>query len=119
LEDISTLISQKNELDRKINEMRQRDRDDAINSAMDIITNFSLTSADLFPREGVKTKSVKSKVLPKFRDPKTGATWTGRGKSPIWFKNEKRNEFLIEPSATSENDTDSRSESCAVETETA
>ena len=27
----------------------------------------------------------RAKVAPKFQDPVTGATWTGRGKCPKWF----------------------------------
>lgn len=32
---------------------------------------------------------------PKYRDPKTGATWTGRGRAPRWLDGKKRERFLI------------------------
>ncbi|MFA8392375.1 H-NS family nucleoid-associated regulatory protein [Burkholderia ubonensis] len=33
----------------------------------------------------------------KYRDPKTGATWTGRGRAPAWIANAKdRTKFLVE-----------------------
>jgi DNA-binding protein H-NS len=53
----------------------------------------------------VKSKRRKSKlkgthVAPKFRDPKTGATWTGRGLAPAWIKNVKdRSKFAIDGSS--------------------
>jgi DNA-binding protein H-NS len=35
-------------------------------------------------------------VKPKYRNPETGATWTGRGKPPNWIKDAKsRDAFLI------------------------
>lgn len=34
--------------------------------------------------------------IPKYRDPKSGATWTGKGKPPAWIKGApNRDEFLI------------------------
>jgi DNA-binding protein H-NS len=36
-------------------------------------------------------------VEPKYRDPKTGATWSGRGRAPLWIRDVKnRSKFLIE-----------------------
>jgi len=39
----------------------------------------------------------RSPVAPKYADPKTGATWTGRGRAPAWIRDVKdRSKFLIE-----------------------
>jgi DNA-binding protein H-NS len=53
-------------------------------------------------------KSVKSagaskgKMPPKFRDPKTGATWSGHARPPAWIKNVKdRSKFLIDGGSAS------------------
>jgi DNA-binding protein H-NS len=47
----------------------------------------------------VKAKTsdgVKGKAAPKYRYPKTGATWTGHGRSPAWIADAKdRTKFLI------------------------
>ncbi|RAR47987.1 DNA-binding protein H-NS [Paraburkholderia unamae] len=41
-------------------------------------------------------------VAPKYADPKTGATWSGRGLAPLWIRDVKdRSKFLIEAGATS------------------
>jgi DNA-binding protein H-NS len=37
---------------------------------------------------------------PKFRDPESGATWTGRGKPPNWIKGKERAGFLIPEKST-------------------
>ncbi len=34
--------------------------------------------------------------LPKYRDPATGKTWSGRGKRPNWFDSERADDFLIQ-----------------------
>ena len=41
-----------------------------------------------------------AKVAPKFQDPKSGATWTGRGSAPAWIaKAKNRSRFLIQGDA--------------------
>ncbi|MCP3713467.1 H-NS histone family protein [Paraburkholderia sp. CNPSo 3274] len=40
-------------------------------------------------------------VAPKYADPKTGATWSGRGLAPLWIRDVKnRAKFLIDAGAT-------------------
>jgi DNA-binding protein H-NS len=44
--------------------------------------------------------ATKSKLPPKYRDPKTGATWSGHARPPAWIANVKdRSRFLIASSA--------------------
>lgn len=33
--------------------------------------------------------------LPKYRDPATGKTWSGRGKRPQWFESSRAEDYLI------------------------
>jgi len=41
--------------------------------------------------------ATKGKLPPKYRDPKTGATWSGHARPPAWIKNVKdRSKFLID-----------------------
>lgn len=43
------------------------------------------------------TGATKGKLPPKYRDPKTGATWSGHARPPAWIKNVKdRSKFLID-----------------------
>ena len=47
-----------------------------------------------------KKKGAKRKVAPKYKDPQSGATWSGRGLTPKWLVEKeksgaKREEFLI------------------------
>ncbi|ALL68733.1 Histone H1-like protein HC2 [Paraburkholderia caribensis MBA4] len=46
------------------------------------------------------TSAVKGKLPPKYRDPKTGATWSGHARPPAWIKDVKdRSKFLIDAAA--------------------
>ena len=56
----------------------------------------SATKTPKLPKNG----GVKKPVAPKYRHPGSGATWTGRGKAPLWIieaeKNgQMRQQFLI------------------------
>ncbi|MET3632992.1 H-NS histone family protein [Burkholderia cepacia] len=62
------------------------------------VAEYGITEKDIFGAR--RSKSAKHKTVPaeaKYRDPKTGATWSGRGRAPAWIKDAKnRNRFLIE-----------------------
>jgi DNA-binding protein H-NS len=62
-----------------------------------LISEFGLTQADVFGGKKSREPSAsKGKpVAAKYRDPSTGATWTGRGKAPRWIANQDRSKFAI------------------------
>jgi DNA-binding protein H-NS len=42
-----------------------------------------------------KVGKVRSSVSPKYKDPTTGRTWTGRGRAPAWLNGRNKDDFLI------------------------
>ncbi|EUC18723.1 H-NS family nucleoid-associated regulatory protein [Paraburkholderia hospita] len=81
----------------------------------DIMEKHGLTTADIEAhiggskkrgrKPGVKVAAKSSASGAKYRDPKSGATWTGHGRAPAWIANAKdRSKFLTdeasEPSVT-------------------
>lgn len=58
---------------------------------------YGLTAEDIFGRRQNKRGARTAPLPAKYRDPKTGATWSGRGRQPEWIKGKKRERFLIEP----------------------
>jgi DNA-binding protein H-NS len=92
------LIQQREALEHAIEEARQREISQAVQKVREIIAEFNLTAHDVFPSgrtsKVVVTKSV-NKVAPKYRDPATGQTWTGRGKAPKWIDGQDRAQFVI------------------------
>ena len=88
------LLKQREELEAKIAEARNAEVASAIAQVRQLVLDYSLTERDVFG--GVRTSSAKgSTVAPKYKDPVTGATWTGRGKPPRWIADKDREQFLI------------------------
>ncbi len=62
------------------------------------IAEYGLTADDLgfatAVRRGRPPK--KAPLPPRYQDPKTGSTWSGRGKPPNWIAGKNRERFLIE-----------------------
>lgn len=51
-------------------------------------------------KPGVAAAAKSSNSVAKYRDPKTGATWTGHGRAPAWISSAKdRSKFLVEGKA--------------------
>lgn len=85
------LLARKAELDAQIAAAQAERKAEGIAAARALIAEHGLTAADVFP-QGKKAASVGA---PKYRDPDTGATWTGRGKPPNWINGKDRESFLI------------------------
>jgi DNA-binding protein H-NS len=89
--DYQTLLARKAELDAQIARAQVEHKAEGIAAARALIQEHGLTAADVFPQGKAKG----SVGAPKYRDPATGATWTGRGKPPNWINGKDRAPFLI------------------------
>ena len=79
-------------------EARKRELKEVVAKVRATVEEFGLSPEDVFPP--TKARSMKGnsemKVAPKYRDPATGATWTGRGKPPKWIQDQDREKFAIQ-----------------------
>lgn len=90
--DYKTLLQQKAALEAQIADALKTEKADVLAKVRGLIADYQLTPSDVF--EGPKRKA--SVGEPKYRDPATGVTWTGRGKPPTWIKDaQDRAQFLI------------------------
>ena len=90
------LLAQRETLDKAIAEARQTELSDTIGKVRALVAEFGLTSADIFGAGKPRTQKASSgKVAPKYKDPATGATWTGRGKAPKWIEGKDRAGFAL------------------------
>jgi DNA-binding protein H-NS len=94
------LLMQREALEEAISKARAHEISEAKTRVRELVIEFGLTIQDVFPsgRTSVKTGSKPAsvnKVAPKFREPLTGQTWTGRGKAPKWIQGHDRSKFLI------------------------
>ncbi|MCO5105159.1 MAG: H-NS histone family protein [Burkholderiaceae bacterium] len=89
------LIKQREALDQQISQARQQEMAGAVTQVRSLIAEFGLTPQDVFPSSRGRSSTSGSKVAPKYRNPATGQTWTGRGKPPRWIQNQDREQFAI------------------------
>ena len=91
-------------LEREAEELRRQELKNIIAQVRQAISDYGLTAADLgLAGRGRKSAGRKAPAAPrsvgqaKYRDPKTGQTWTGRGRPPAWIASAKnRDAFLID-----------------------
>lgn len=95
-------------------QQRKKEMSSALESISKTMAEFEISLEELFDylkgagfKPASKTKNTGkagsksvSKVGPKYRNPATGETWTGRGRSPGWIreaeeKGKSRDKFLI------------------------
>jgi len=58
------------------------------------VATYGFTEKDVFGRK--RSATVGSHVAAKYLNPKTGETWSGRGRAPAWIKDApNRDKFLI------------------------
>lgn len=87
------LLAQKAELERQIVDAQREERAAAIAQIRALMSQYGLTLADIgarpaagAPKRAAAGGGSGGKVPPKYRDPATGATWSGRGLKPKWLE---------------------------------
>lgn len=84
-------------LQAQADEARRTELGNVIEDIRNKIAEYGLTAQDLgfatAARRGRPPK--KAPLPPKYQDPKSGSTWSGRGKPPNWIAGKNRDRFLI------------------------
>jgi DNA-binding protein H-NS len=93
---LAELLQQRETLEAQIAETRNTELADVIAQVKALVEEYGLTAKDIFggAKRGRKV-GAGSTVAPKYCDPETGATWTGRGKAPKWIDGKDRSQFAI------------------------
>jgi len=89
------LLAQLKALEAQTEEARKPELADTVAKVRELIDQYGLTAEDVFPPARKKGGTTSSTVAPKYRDPATGATWTGRGKAPKWIAGQDKEKFAI------------------------
>ncbi|GAA0836672.1 MAG: DNA-binding protein [Cupriavidus sp.] len=97
------LLAEKEALEAKLHEVRATEVSGVIEQIRQLMVEYDLTAEDIAPKRrrgrpagstgGAPKKT--SALPPKYRDPKTGKTWSGRGRAPAWL-GKRPERFLIE-----------------------
>lgn len=89
------LLAQRTELDKKIEAGRAVARAQALATVRQLCTEHGIMPDDLAPSASKNKPRAAGSVPAKYRNPETGATWTGRGKEPVWIRGQDRHAFEI------------------------
>ncbi|WP_423383619.1 H-NS histone family protein [Burkholderia sp. LMG 32019] len=90
------LKAQADALAQQAEEARLAELDSIISAMREQIAEYGITAEQLFGRRRATASAARTPLAPKYQDPKTGATWSGRGKAPQWIASAKnRDRFLI------------------------
>jgi DNA-binding protein H-NS len=75
---------------------RQDELVEARRKVRELMDAHKLTPADFAePNKTTRQAAKKGTVQAKYRDPDSGATWTGRGRAPRWLNGRAKDGFLI------------------------
>ena len=78
--------------------VKEEEKEQAIDMARTMISAYGITARDLGLDKAPKVKTGPkpgNKVAAKYRDPQSGATWSGRGKTPRWINGADRSQYAI------------------------
>ena len=92
--DYEKLTKQIEELQQQANEAKNKEVQGALETIHKLIDIYGLTPQEVFPSIKMSVRK-RDAVPPKYRNPETGATWTGRGRAPKWLEGKKKEDFLI------------------------
>ena len=84
------LLAQQKALDEQIARTREAEARQALDTVHALIARFGFTAQQVF-----SWKPPVKKAAVKYRDPVTGATWSGRGKAPRWIEGKDRTKFGV------------------------
>lgn len=82
------------ELQKKAEEARRAELTGAITQIKSLMAQFNLSIKDLKLKDGKVSRAPGKAVAAKYRDPITGETWSGRGRSPAWVIKAKAENIL-------------------------
>jgi DNA-binding protein H-NS len=84
------LLAEQQALDQKIAAVRKAEGATALAQIQEQIALYGFTAQEVFPWKGPKAPAAA-----KFYDPSSGATWSGRGRTPKWLADKDREQFAI------------------------
>lgn len=91
----SELQAQIAELQKKAEAARAGELSAAKAKISEIMKEYGLTVADLGGTGKAKASKTREPVAIKYKDPASGATWTGRGRAPLWLNGKNKNDYLV------------------------
>lgn len=94
---LKELLARHEALEQQLEEARQQEADRVLREIVGKMREYNITLTELMGSDAhAHPKTPAASV--KYRDPETGATWSGRGRAPHWIADKNRDDFLVQPS---------------------
>lgn len=87
------LLAKRATLEAEIDAAKGAARTTALSNVRQLVSEFGISSREIY---GVHRKSARRRLDAKYREPETGATWSGRGRPPAWIDGKDRALFEIQ-----------------------
>lgn len=87
------LLQQKAEIEVQIERLAQA-KAAAIAQARELVEQYRMVPIDVFSPSEVKALR-RYVPAPRYRNPATGQTWSGRGRAPRWIEGQDRRKFAL------------------------
>ncbi|MCD2513240.1 H-NS family nucleoid-associated regulatory protein [Comamonas endophytica] len=97
MKSLKELLAERAAIEKAIAQEKKVAEAQALKQVHELIAEFGFTAQQVFP-----WKAPKAHVPGKYLEPKSGATWSGRGKPPAWIAGKDRDQFLIQPASEPE-----------------
>ncbi|AOJ34156.1 H-NS family nucleoid-associated regulatory protein [Burkholderia metallica] len=96
-ENYKALKAQLDVLQERTEAARLAELEAIIAQVRELVAEYGITEDQIFGRKRAKkAASSATATEPKYQNPKTGETWSGRGRAPLWIRDAKnRDRFLI------------------------
>lgn len=91
---VAELLAQRSTLEEKLAQAREKETRIALIEIVQKMREYGITLHELVGRRASATPD-QSGSMAKYRDPVSGATWSGRGRAPHWIVGKNRDEFIV------------------------
>jgi DNA-binding protein H-NS len=89
---LEELLEQHRLVEQQLIAAREREAEIALADIVRTMQEYKISLAELI---GKKEGKEPAPTNAKYRDPASGATWSGRGRAPHWIAGKDRDDFLI------------------------
>lgn len=93
---IEDLRAQQDAINKKIADTKVAQKQAVLSQIAEVVKIYELTVQEVVDAlGGLKSKRVGVPAKMKYRNPADGKEWSGRGKAPLWIKDQDKTQFLI------------------------
>jgi DNA-binding protein H-NS len=101
--ELDQMLAQQAEIAARVDAQRQGLKTAVLAEMREKIARYGLTADELGFTQTAAPAPVPvgdgTVSVPKYRDPQSGRTWSGRGRTPVWLHGKDRLAYLINPAA--------------------